>query len=188
MSLPTDHQSAEMALARVRRLAGLLDLDHPDASYQASKADQLAMAARELAHDLALLGSGRRMHQHLAQVHRAEALPSAAERSFAERLDDHDARPTRRCATAIHRISRRIGTATHHRGRAGPDAKDGHPIHRQPTDPREEVTAMPDRPSWEQLREWIEEGGAEATDGCWVEPDGSCEHGKPSWLLELGLI
>jgi hypothetical protein len=130
------------------------------------------------------------MHQHVAQVHRAEAPPIAAECSFAERLDDHDdgTGPTRRCDTAIRPISRRIETATHHRVRAGPDAKDGHPTHRQPTDPREEVTAMPDRPSWEQVREWIEEGGAEATDGCWVEPDGSCEHGKPSWLLELGLI
>jgi hypothetical protein len=47
---------------------------------------------------------------------------------------------------------------------------------------------MPDRPTWEELRQWLEEGGAEATDGCWVEPDGSCEHDKPSWLLELGLI
>ena len=27
-----------------------------------------------------------------------------------------------------------------------------------------------------------------ATDGCWVEPDGECDHGHPSWLVELGLI
>ena len=31
-------------------------------------------------------------------------------------------------------------------------------------------------------------GLAEATDGCVIEPDGVCEHGHPSWLLELGLI
>ena len=43
-------------------------------------------------------------------------------------------------------------------------------------------------PSLEQINEWLNEGGAEATDGCWVEPDGTCEHGKPSWLIELGLI
>ena len=43
-------------------------------------------------------------------------------------------------------------------------------------------------PSLEQISEWLNEGGAEATDGCWVEPDGTCEHGKPSWLIELGLI
>ena len=45
-----------------------------------------------------------------------------------------------------------------------------------------------DAPPLEQLLEWQEEGGCEATDGCWVEPDGRCEHGKPSWLLALGLI
>jgi hypothetical protein len=33
-----------------------------------------------------------------------------------------------------------------------------------------------------------EDGGCEATDGCFVEPDGTCEHGQPSWLLALGLI
>ena len=43
-------------------------------------------------------------------------------------------------------------------------------------------------PSIEQLEEWESEGGCEATDGCWVEPDGTCEHGKPSWLLRFGLI
>ena len=43
-------------------------------------------------------------------------------------------------------------------------------------------------PSIEQLRYWVFDGIAEATDGCTVEPDGHCEHGKPSWLLRLGLI
>ena len=43
-------------------------------------------------------------------------------------------------------------------------------------------------PDIETLREWEEEGGCEATDGCWVEPDGTCPHGHRSWLLELGLI
>lgn len=33
-----------------------------------------------------------------------------------------------------------------------------------------------------------EEGGCEATDGCWVEPDGVCEHGHPSWLIVWGMI
>jgi hypothetical protein len=32
------------------------------------------------------------------------------------------------------------------------------------------------------------DSACEATDGCWVEPDGYCEHGCPSWLLKLGLI
>jgi hypothetical protein len=30
--------------------------------------------------------------------------------------------------------------------------------------------------------------GGEATDGCWVEPDGICPHGCQSWFLVLGLI
>ncbi len=48
--------------------------------------------------------------------------------------------------------------------------------------------ATGERPSLEQLEEWLSEGGAEATDGCWVEPDGVCPHGHSSWLLRLGLI
>lgn len=43
-------------------------------------------------------------------------------------------------------------------------------------------------PSLEQLMEWEMEGGCEATDGCWVEPDGTCPHGFKSWLLELGYM
>ena len=44
-------------------------------------------------------------------------------------------------------------------------------------------------PDLETLEEWMfEDGGCEASDGCWVEPDGICMHGHPSWLLRLGLI
>jgi hypothetical protein len=68
-------------------------------------------------------------------------------------------------------------------------AKDGRAPHRQPPTPaRREVNAMP-RPPLEELQRQVEEdGGCEATDGCWVEPDGYCEHDKPSWLLVLGLV
>ncbi len=31
-------------------------------------------------------------------------------------------------------------------------------------------------------------GVCEATDGCWVEPDGECPHGHSSWLVHLGII
>ena len=54
-----------------------------------------------------------------------------------------------------------------------------------------EVPCNPDKslaPDLETLREWGEEGGCEATDGCWVEPDGVSPHGCQSWLLVLGLI
>lgn len=58
------------------------------------------------------------------------------------------------------------------------------PTHDQPADPCE-----PDeQPTIEQLAEWEHMGGCEALDGCWVEPDGTCPHGCPSWLLHLGLI
>lgn len=44
-------------------------------------------------------------------------------------------------------------------------------------------------PDLEDLQEWLDEGGCMATDGeCWVEPDGVCKHGYPSWLLWLGLV
>ena len=52
-------------------------------------------------------------------------------------------------------------------------------MHKHPTVPR---------PSLEELEEWMLSGGCEATDGCWVEPDGECEHGHVSWLLYLGMI
>ncbi len=32
------------------------------------------------------------------------------------------------------------------------------------------------------------DGDCWATDGCPVEPDGTCEHGKKSWPLVMGLI
>lgn len=44
------------------------------------------------------------------------------------------------------------------------------------------------RPELEEIEDWSSEGGCEATDGCWVEPDGICPHGHRSWMLVLGLI
>lgn len=45
-----------------------------------------------------------------------------------------------------------------------------------------------ERPDIETLEEWDFDGGCAATDGCWVEADGVCQHGHPSWLLRLGFI
>lgn len=41
----------------------------------------------------------------------------------------------------------------------------------------------------EMLEEWQLDGGCEAACPhlCWVEPDGICVHGNPSWLIILGL-
>jgi hypothetical protein len=45
-------------------------------------------------------------------------------------------------------------------------------------------------PDVETLIAWEAEGGCEAAcpHHCWVEADGTCPHGNPSWLLKLGLI
>jgi hypothetical protein len=65
---------------------------------------------------------------------------------------------------------------------------DGRAPHRQPRPAWKGVNRMR-RPSLEELQRQVEEdGGCEATDGCFVEPDGTCDHGQPSWLLALGLI
>lgn len=47
---------------------------------------------------------------------------------------------------------------------------------------------MTDVPDWETLTDWVDDGGCEATDGCWVEVDGVCPHGKRSWALVMGLV
>ncbi len=43
-------------------------------------------------------------------------------------------------------------------------------------------------PTLATLNRWVGDGVAKAIDGCRVEPDGTCEHGCPSWLLALGYI
>ncbi len=45
-----------------------------------------------------------------------------------------------------------------------------------------------DEPDMDTLEEWVFDSVCEATDGCTVEHDGTCEHGHPSWLLVLGMI
>jgi hypothetical protein len=46
-----------------------------------------------------------------------------------------------------------------------------------------------EEPDLETLEEWlVEDGGCEATDGCWTDCDGYCPHRNPSWLLRLGFI
>jgi hypothetical protein len=43
-------------------------------------------------------------------------------------------------------------------------------------------------PTLKTLTKWSMDGVAKATDGCKVEPDGTCPHGKKSWLLVMGVI
>jgi len=43
-------------------------------------------------------------------------------------------------------------------------------------------------PTETTLEKWNDRGGCKAIDGCWVEPDGTCPHGHPSWLMAMGWI
>ncbi len=43
-------------------------------------------------------------------------------------------------------------------------------------------------PSIATMEKWSDSGIAKATDGCRVEPDGSCPHGHSSWMIKLGVI
>jgi hypothetical protein len=54
----------------------------------------------------------------------------------------------------------------------------------------ESIVKKPKRrmPSLKTMERWVYDGVAKATDGCKVEPDGVCPHGKNSWLIELGMI
>jgi hypothetical protein len=45
-----------------------------------------------------------------------------------------------------------------------------------------------DKPSDEELRDMLFAGTCPATDGCPVEPDGTCPHGHPAWPRRLSLI
>jgi hypothetical protein len=54
-----------------------------------------------------------------------------------------------------------------------------------------EELSQPEPPDLDTLMRWMhDDGGCEAACpyGCWVEPDGRCPHGKPSWLIVMGLI
>lgn len=44
------------------------------------------------------------------------------------------------------------------------------------------------QPPLGELKEQLDNGIVDATDGCRVEPDGVCCHGHPSWALALGVI
>jgi hypothetical protein len=62
----------------------------------------------------------------------------------------------------------------------------------RPKPPSTEPEAEPklEPPDLETLIEWESQGGCEAACpfGCWVECDGRCSHGNPSWLIVMGLI
>jgi hypothetical protein len=86
----SDRDSAAACLVWVRELAARLDLDHPDPTYQAGKADQLARAAGELAHDLRVLATGRRLRRHLVDVHGRVELAERIQNADLWASDHHD--------------------------------------------------------------------------------------------------
>jgi hypothetical protein len=90
----SDRDSAAACLVWVRELANRLDLDHPDAGYQAGKAEQLARAAKDLAHDLRVIAEGRRLRRHLVEDHGRMELADRthnADRWASDHHDDHHA-------------------------------------------------------------------------------------------------
>jgi hypothetical protein len=50
------------------------------------------------------------------------------------------------------------------------------------------MTDKEKEPTIEQLIAWEANGMCEATDGCVVEPDGTCEHGAISWMRVMEFI
>lgn len=62
------------------------------------------------------------------------------------------------------------------------------PVERQPV-PKIWPAPTTDKPDLETLAAWFfDQGGSEATDGCWVTIDGICPHGYPSWFIQFGMI
>jgi hypothetical protein len=61
-------------------------------------------------------------------------------------------------------------------------------IHGTPVSKRWPAPTIEAPDMFEYLEEAEFEDVFEATDGCYVEPDGVCEHGHPSWLLYWGYI
>lgn len=45
-----------------------------------------------------------------------------------------------------------------------------------------------EKPSEEEFWDMLFDGACPATDGCEVEPDGTCPHGHPAWPRRMGLV
>lgn len=43
-------------------------------------------------------------------------------------------------------------------------------------------------PTIKTLEKWQNDGICKTPCGCTVEPDGTCHHGKPSWLMLVGVV
>lgn len=52
----------------------------------------------------------------------------------------------------------------------------------------EKHKAIGKAPTIRTMEKWMYNGIARATDGCKVEPDGTCYHGHSSWIMVLGYI
>jgi hypothetical protein len=86
----SDHDSAAAVLGWVRELAARLDPDHPDPTYQAGKADRLARAAKDLAHDLRVVAKGGRLRRHLVEDHGRVGLADRTQNADVWARDHHD--------------------------------------------------------------------------------------------------
>lgn len=61
-------------------------------------------------------------------------------------------------------------------------------INRQQTEKDGKIIIGATPPGYKKLEQWHSAGGCKTPCGCWVEPDGECEHGNKSWLMLMNFI
>jgi len=54
--------------------------------------------------------------------------------------------------------------------------------------PEKQISLCCAPPSIKTMERWDNDGGCKTPCGCWVEPDGNCEHGNDSWIRIMGFI
>lgn len=86
------------------------------------------------------------------------------------------------CITCHDRRGVGLGTGLGQRYEKQPDGRWAKMV------PSTEAKPSKKPPSVATMTKWSNDGIAKATDGCKVEPDGTCPHGNPSWLLKLGYV
>jgi len=127
---------------------------------------------------------------HYADQTRIEEGEDEASSRLAQMVSEYD--PERQFVMAIIRPDMWVSTYQFEVGENLVEAVNAYldPDYRPKLAADEESETSLEPPDLETLMEWEAEGGCEAacSHGCWVEPDGTCPHGQPSWLLKLGMV
>lgn len=123
--------------------------------------------------------SGKPVHHHSMNSHRRFNKQDHHDAANVHMEKGEKALRNRDLKTSRHHMKQ----ATYHMDMVDKTSSEGVPFSKA------SVTAAASKPpSIKTMEKWMDTGIAKATDGCKVEPDGYCSHGKPSWLLVLGLI